>query len=136
MSLLDSSLQVVKIAAAMANPELLQAATKANVEALELSTKNLDLHKNAEELKNKVKELEAQLALVGEVFRDGDLVFHEGERGGCCSRCWDVEHKLVHIVQMDKGNRPGTGHGCPHCKTFYGDWRAQNPRMKNTLEAR
>ena len=36
-----------------------------------------------------VKELEAQLALVGEVFREGDLVFREGELRGYCSRCWE-----------------------------------------------
>ena len=111
----------------MANPELLRAATKANVEALELSTKNLELHKNAEELKNKVKELEAQLALTGEVFREGDFVYHEGERRGFCSRCWAVEHKLVHIIQMDKSKGP-FGCGCPQCRAFTRG-HGQNPRM-------
>jgi len=131
MSLLENSLQVVKIATAMANPELLQAATKANVEALELSTKNLELHREAEELKKKVKELEDQLTLVGEVFREGDMVFHEGVLNACCSRCWDIERKLCHIVQMDKGKGQGMGWGCPGCKTLY--WRVrQNPRMANS----
>src|SRR5271157_4207302 len=115
MGLVETSLEVVKLATKLANPELVQTATKANIEALELSGKNLELHKNAEELKNKVKELEAQLALTGEVFRDGDLVFREGERGGYCSRCWDFEHKLIHIVQMDKGKGQGVGSGCPQC---------------------
>jgi len=36
-----------------------------------------------------VKELEDKPALVGEVFREGDLVFREGELRGYCSRCWE-----------------------------------------------
>jgi hypothetical protein len=75
MGLVETSLEVVKLATKLANPELVQTATKANIEALELSGRNLELHKAAEELKAGVKELEAKLALVGEVFRDGDLVF-------------------------------------------------------------
>jgi hypothetical protein len=109
MGLLESSLQVVKIATAMANPELLQAATRANIEALDLSTKNLELHKQAGELETRVKELEAQLALVGEVFSEGDLVFREGELRGYCSRCWDVEHKLVQHSQDRERERTGRG---------------------------
>jgi len=37
MGLLDSSLEVMKLAGKIANPELVQATTKANIEALELS---------------------------------------------------------------------------------------------------
>ena len=43
MGVLESSMEVVKLAGKIANPELVQAATKANVEALELSHKNLEL---------------------------------------------------------------------------------------------
>lgn len=130
MGLVETSLEVVKLATKLANPELVQTATKANIEALELSGKNLELHKDAEELRNKVKELEAQLALTGEVFRHGDLVFREGEQRGYCSRCWDVEHKLIHIVMIDKGKGQGMGNGCPQCKTFFWAGHGQNPRMK------
>ena len=37
MGLLESSMEVMKLAGKIANPELVQAVTKANVEALELS---------------------------------------------------------------------------------------------------
>jgi hypothetical protein len=130
MGLVETSLEVVKLATKLANPELVQTATKANIEALELSGKNLELHKYASDLENKVKALEAQLALTGEVFRDGDYVYREGEGGAYCSRCWDVDHKLVHIINMDKGKGFGFGLGCPQCRTFthrYGF----NPRMKS-----
>jgi hypothetical protein len=92
--------------------------------------KNLELHKTAEELEARVKELEAKLALVGEVFRDGDLVYREGELRGYCSRCWDVEHKLVHVVAIDRGRGQGRGNGCPECKNFFWHGHATNPRMK------
>ncbi|HXC41889.1 MAG TPA: hypothetical protein VNY51_00030 [Candidatus Dormibacteraeota bacterium] len=130
MGLVETSLEVVKLATKLATPELVQTATRANIEALELSGKNLELHRVAEELKARVKELETKLALVGEVFRDGDLVFREGELRGYCSRCWDVEHKLVHVVGIDRGRGAGHGNGCPECKTFFFHGHATNPRMK------
>jgi hypothetical protein len=129
MGLIDTSLEIVKLASKIANPELVQAATRANIEALELSSKNLELRQRAEELENQVKELKAQLLLTGEVFREGDLVFREGEQRGYCSRCWDVERKLVHIVSMGAGGRNGHN-GCPQCKTFYNFGHVGNPRMK------
>jgi hypothetical protein len=129
MGLVETSLEVVKLATKLANPELVQTATKANIEALELSGKNLELHRHASDLENKVRALEAQLTLVGEVFREGDFVFRDGEPSGHCSRCWDADRKLVHIIMMDKGKGAGMGPGCPECKT-YTRGRGQNPRMK------
>ncbi len=129
MGLVETSLEVVKLATKIANPELVQTATKANIEALELSAKNLELHKHTEALEHKVKALEAQLALTGEVFSEGGFAYREGVREGFCSRCWDVDHKLVHIIQMHRGKGEGVGPGCPECKTF--TWgHGSNPRMK------
>jgi hypothetical protein len=129
MGVLEDSLKVVKLATTLANPELYQAATKANVEALELSNKNIELQRKIGELESQVSDLEAKLKLTGEVFREGEFVYRVGDPGGFCSRCWDVEHKLVHIIRMDKGKDRGTGPGCPECKTF--TWgHGQNPRMK------
>jgi hypothetical protein len=129
MSLLETSLEVVKLAAKVANPELVQAATRANIEALELSKQNIELHKHAGDLQTKIKELEAKLSLVGEVFRKGHFIYHDGDPGPHCSRCWDVEHKLVHIIMLDKGAGRGIGPGCPECKTFTQGGLGINPRM-------
>src|ERR1700683_5750819 len=129
MGLIDTSLEVLKLASKIANPELVQAATRANIEALELSGKNLELRQRAEELENQVKELKAQLLLTGEVFREGDLVFREGEQRGYCSRCWDVESKRVRIVTMGAGGRRGPNgwHQCTTSSTF---GLVGTPRMK------
>jgi len=100
MGLLDSSLEVMKLAGKIANPELVQAATKANIEALELSQANIELQKKVSALQDQVTDLEGKLKLTGEVFRDGGFVYLEGDPDGFCSRCWEVDHKLVHIIQM------------------------------------
>lgn len=126
MGLLESSMEVLKLAGKIANPELVQAATKANIEALELSTKNLELQKNISELQREISELGAKLVLQGEVFRYRDFVFRESDPDPCCSRCWDVERRLVHVMHGGLGVQVR----CPECKnTSIGNYCA-NPRME------
>ena len=120
-------MEVLKLAGKIANPELVQAATKANVEALELSMKNLELQKSVTELERKMAELEAKLVLQGEVFRHRDIVFREGDPDPCCSRCWDAEHRLIHLLRGGMGVQIK----CPECKnTLVGNW-CVNPRMES-----
>jgi hypothetical protein len=130
MGLLESSLEVVKLAGKIANPELVQAATQANIEALEVSMKNVELQKQLTALEALLKDLEEKLKLRGEIFREGDYVFLDGDPMGFCSRCWDVDRRLVHILRMDIGVGRGFANGCPQCKTS-SRLSAQNPRMKN-----
>ncbi|MGC2473547.1 MAG: hypothetical protein WA485_04380 [Candidatus Sulfotelmatobacter sp.] len=131
MGLLETSLEVVKIAGKLANPELIQAATKANIEALELSKQNLELQKRATALDDKIRELDDKLKLTGVVFRapeNASVVFLEGDPTGFCSHCWDAERRLIHIIRMNNANHSGLG--CPHCKTMLLNRSVQNPRMK------
>ncbi len=128
MGLLETSLEVVKLAGKLANPELITAATKANIEALELSNSNLELQKKVTDLGDLVRELEAKLKLTGEVFYHEGLVFREGDSDPYCSRCWDVNRNLVHVHRFggDKGR------GCPECKaTVVAILR--NPRMTGAV---
>jgi len=111
---------------------LLPSVMRANIEALELSQKNIELQKRVTELEIQANELEEKLVLTGEVFRDGDHVFRDGELGGFCSRCWDVEHMLVHVIFMNTGKGSGIRPGCPNCK-IETRGRGQNPRMKAQL---
>ena len=127
MGLLDTSLEVVKLAAKLANPELVQAATKANIEALELSRQNLELQKRVKELEDKVRELDGKLTLTGEVFRHSQFVFREGDPDPCCSHCWDADRKLIHVLVQDSGL------ACPHCRIIVYFADAENPRMKNNV---
>lgn len=132
MGLLESSREVVKLAGKLANPELVQAAMQANMDALEVSTKNLELQKQITTLEAEMKDLEAKLKLTGEIFREGDYVFLDGDPMGFCSRCWDVDRRLVHIVRMDMGAGRGFHLACPQCKTS-SRMSAQNPRMKQAI---
>ena len=116
MGVLESSMEVVKLAGKIANPELVQAATKANVEALELSHKNLELQRKATQLEIQVSDLEAKLKLTGQVFRQDGFVYMDGDPEGLCSRCWDVDRKIVHVIQIHFG-KDGVKPGCPQCKT-------------------
>jgi hypothetical protein len=127
MGLLETSLKVVKLAAKVANPELVQAATQANIEGLQLSAKNLEMQKKMSELEAHVRELEEKLALTGKVFREGGFVYMEGDPEGLCSRCWEVDRKLVHIIQMHFG-KEGVRPGCPECKTAMWHHPPLNPR--------
>ncbi|HEY1800128.1 MAG TPA: hypothetical protein VGG46_04260 [Terriglobales bacterium] len=134
MGLLETSLEVVKIAGKLANPELIQAATKANVEALELSQQNLELQRRLAKLDDKIRELDDKLKLTGMVFRapeNTNVVFLEGDRTGFCSHCWDAERRLIHVIRMNNANHSGLG--CPHCKTMLLNLSVQNPRMKTAV---
>jgi hypothetical protein len=131
MGLLDSSMEVMKLAGKIANPELVQAAMKANVEALDLSNKNLELQRELTHLADQVKELQEKVRLTGIVFRapqNTSVVFLEGDPTGFCSHCWDADRQLIHIIRMN--NQHHEGLGCPHCKTMLLNRSVQNPRMK------
>jgi hypothetical protein len=126
MGLLDSSMEVVKLAGKIANPELVQAAMKANVEALDISSKNLELQRKTTQLEAEVSDLQAKLKLTGEVFHHSSLVYREGDNDAYCSRCWDVDRRLIHVIKM---NSDRVGRGCPQCKTSVLAI-LPNPRMK------
>ena len=129
MDILNTSKELVKIATKIANPELLQAAYEAQEKAFDLSTKNLEMQQTIDRLEKQIQELEGKLKLTGEVFREGDFVFREGEERGYCSRCWDVDHNLVHIILIDLGKGGGLANGCPQCKIGTRG-RGQNPKLK------
>jgi hypothetical protein len=122
--------EATQLARAAKNTDLAEKLIDVYQNVVELTETNQQLRSEIQTQKNKVKEVEAQLALTGEVFREGDLIFREGERGAHCSRCWDSERKLIHIVKIHRGKGEGIGNGCPQCKTFYWRGHEQNPRMK------
>jgi peptidoglycan hydrolase CwlO-like protein len=60
MGLLETTIEITKVAGQIANPELVNEARNANSEALAMSRENLELHKKVQELQNQVQELQAQ----------------------------------------------------------------------------
>ncbi|MHB8389588.1 MAG: hypothetical protein ACYDBH_08405 [Acidobacteriaceae bacterium] len=68
MGLLDTTMEMAKLAGKFANPELVQEAQKANAEALAISRENLELQKRVTELEGRVKELQAQQDVIEKVY--------------------------------------------------------------------
>jgi hypothetical protein len=100
MGLLDTTMEMAKLAGTLANPELVQEAMKANKEALELSRENLELQKRVAALEEQLRAFHAQEDLSKMLFRNGDYVYREGDPIAHCPRCWDARRQLIHLHQL------------------------------------
>ena len=119
MGLLDTTMEMAKLAGKFANPELVQEAQKANAEALVISRENLELQKKVMELESRVKELQAQQDVIEKVFRLRGFVFFEGDPHPQCPECWDADRKLIDMMVSPAG---WPFPACPKCKnTIYRD---------------
>jgi hypothetical protein len=118
MGIVQDSLQVVKVVSRLANPELLERVTSLNEQVLELSSKNVGLQERVFQLEKELQQANEKLHLVGEVERKSDFIYLKGEKEPCCPRCYDVDKRIVHIVEL-----ASKGHGihpfCPECKTEF-----------------
>lgn len=113
MGLLDTTMEIAKLAGKVANPELVQEAMKANAEALAMSRENLELQRKVTELEGTMRELQRQRNTVEKVFRLGGFVFYEGDPHPHCPGCWDSDRKLIHMIVSPSG-RPFPK--CPKCE--------------------
>ncbi len=125
MGLLDTTMEVAKLAGKFANPELVQEAMKANVEALAMARENLELQKKVTELETRITAQEAQKDLVNKVYLNGGYVFRDGDPNPHCQKCWDADRKLIHLHFV-----PLVGRQCPDCKTkYHGDCPGNTTRI-------
>jgi hypothetical protein len=107
MSIYQAAKDALKIARQLGNVELQQQLLDLQAQALELQEENAGLRREK-------AELEEQLALQGELLPDEGIYWRvEGQTrdGPFCSRCWDVEGRLVrlHVAGLDGWFR------CPGC---------------------
>lgn len=88
---------------------------------LELKDKVLDLKQENDDLRSKLQYAQAKLKMFGEVIRIGQFVyFKDGDdQAPCCSRCFDVDRTMVHIVDMYAPGGIGRRPCCPACKTAF-----------------
>ncbi|MHB8302978.1 MAG: hypothetical protein ACYDC6_09100 [Acidobacteriaceae bacterium] len=113
MGLLETTMEMAKLAGKVANPELIQEAMKANAEALAISRENWELQKKIAELEGRVKELRTQRDVIDKVFRLSGYVFLEGDSHPHCPACWDADRKLIHMAVSASG---WPFPACPKCK--------------------
>jgi hypothetical protein len=121
MGIIQDSLDLAKIAGKLANPELLERVTKLNEEVLELSAQNVELQRRVFALEKELEELSQKLTVVGETERRHGHVYLKGDTTPHCSRCFDVNRKMVHLVST-RLPQIGMNAICPECKTIYSPW--------------
>ena len=68
-----------------------------------------------------IKALTEALEIKAKLVRRHESYYQTGEDGEptgdpCCSRCWEVDHRLVHL---GKAPRPGAMSFCPACQTVF-----------------
>src|SRR5712691_6333898 len=118
MGILQDSLEVVKLAGRIANPELVARVTALNEQVLELSTKNVDLQQETARLEIELRHANAKLSIIGEVERREGYIYLKTEPDPCCPRCFDVDRVLVRIVKTRIQNF-GFSFVCPECKNNF-----------------
>jgi len=119
MGILQDSLEVVKFAAKLANPELIQRVTALNEQVLELSSKNVEFQQRVFELERQLQQSNDKLVLVGEVERKDGFVYVKNDPEPCCPRCFDVDKRLVRIAEMRDKSIVGIQPTCPQCKSAF-----------------
>lgn len=121
MSIVQDSLELVKIAGQIANPELVERVMKLNAQVIDLSAQNLEFQQRMFQLESELQRSQDKLKLIGEVERRGGFIYRKDATEPCCSRCFDVDRKLVHIV-VTRTRDMGIHATCPECKTACGIW--------------
>lgn len=106
---LDASLEKAQAKSELA--ELINALADARISASDMK---LDL----DEKDRRIRELESALKVAGSVVRRGEAYFTEAGEGRSadgpfCSRCYDVDRRLVHL---NRHPVHGSQKMCPECK--------------------
>ncbi len=116
MGILQDSLEVVKLAAKFANPELMERVTALNEQVLDISSKNIEFQQQVSRLERELQEARDKLNLIGEVERKNGFIYLKTETDPCCPRCFDVDRRLVRIIET-RDMKMGVHPTCPECKT-------------------
>lgn len=85
----------------------------------DLYGENLTLKRENFDLKDKIKKLNEELDITSSLITEGNhyyLMMKDKKDGPFCTKCWDVDRKLVRI--HDGGSSNGVQYfSCPNCKT-------------------
>jgi len=112
----DSAIEKAELKLRLA--EIMTKLALAQTDALEIDLQIIHYH-------DRIKQLEDALRISATVGKDGDAYYElkDGKPSGSpyCLRCWEIDHKLVHLV-IDSGNK----RTCPHCNRSYESRRARD----------
>jgi len=115
MGTIDNIKLLVSTAKRLKDPELM-------AHVLDVQTSVLELKDRLERAEKENKTLKQQLEIKESIFHKSGLYFtknNEEVDGPFCTRCWDVDNKLVRLP-VTRGNRWTL---CPECKNAYEYYR-------------
>lgn len=109
MSMIDNVKDAVKLVQQLDNIDLMRKMMDVQTDAMRLFEEN-------DQLKREIGRLQEALKVKGQLFFEKNVRWlkkEDGSREGpYCSRCWDVDQKLIRILR-----HPSGGSACPECKT-------------------
>ena len=123
MGLYDALKDVASIAQKVGNIELIKGLFDAQQQALDLLKASREKDDEIQQLKDEISRLKSSMQIAGDVVEREGWYFLRGEDGGrkwppVCSRCWEVDVRLVHLHSVSSRSRDGVH--CPQCKSEYG----------------
>jgi len=108
MGIIDDIKSTASIAKKLKDPELME-------QVLNLQTSVLELQHHTQRLEKENEALKKQIAIKESIFQKAGVYFSKKNNevdGPFCTRCWDVDSKLVRL-RIIQGNRWAV---CPECK--------------------
>ena len=124
MGIYDVLKDAVSIAQKAGNTELLKGLFDAQQQALDLLNASREKDDEIQQLKDEISRLKSSMQIAGDVVEREGWYFLRGEVGDrkwppICSRCWEVDMRLVHLHNVSIN--PNHGVGCPQCKSVFPD---------------
>jgi len=117
MGVIDGAKAIVSLAQEVGKIELYQQAVDLMAQVTEVAQENFQLKQDLAAARAQVADLDEKLKLKGAIkYRNGVyfLQTQQGtEEGPFCSRCWDADHRLIHVNRNDQHfycRNCGTGH--------------------------
>lgn len=125
MGVLSEVKSAVELAKETGNPELRQALLDAQGKVQEMYDQLLGLREENQALRERIEGLREELTVKQDLRTVGDVYVLEedgGWRGPFCTRCWDVDRRLVRFRDANRDERANTGltRGhivCPECES-------------------
>ena len=124
MGLYEALKDAVSIAQKAGNIELTRGLIDAQQQALDLLNAVREKDDEIRQFKDEISRLKSSMQIAGDVVEHEGWYFLSGEDESwkwppVCSRCWEVDVRLVHLHWVSQFTRDGVR--CPQCKSLFGN---------------
>jgi hypothetical protein len=118
LGIIDNAKEVADLIKKIGDQELYRRIVDLQGEVVELSGRVVTLSQLLLTSEQKIAELDALLNIRGKMQRLGSFYFLVDDPDGHCPKCWEVDHRMVHVVSM-RHDKMGIQWTCPQCRTAY-----------------